>query len=160
MIKLEELEKRIQALEDLEEIKRVKVRYAKYMDDNFNIEKLMELFTDDAEWSSEAWGSLKGKEAIRRHFEGVSKRQTFSCHRIVAPDIIVEGDKAHGTWYGMCTGILSDGRGFWSSSLYTDEYRKVDGRWLISKMKMSYFYRSPYEGGWAKERNMALKSEK
>jgi len=156
---LEELEKRVQTLEDLEEIKRLKVRYAKYLDNNINVEKLGELFTDDAVWGSEAWGLFRGKEAIKKYFAGVPKHMAFSCHRIVAPDITVEGNKAHGTWYGMNTGILRNGKGFWSSCLYIDEYRKVDGKWLMSKVELSYFYRSPYEGGWAKERNMPLTIE-
>ena len=156
---LEELEKRVQALEDLEEIKKLKVRYAKYCDDNFDVEKRGELFTEDAVWGSEAWGMFRGRKAIKEHFAGLHKHMIFSCHRIVAPDITVEGDKAYGTWYGMNTGILSNGKGFWSSCLYTDEYKKVNGRWFMSKVKLSYFYRSPYEGGWAKERNMSLKPE-
>ena len=154
---LEELEKRVQSLEDLEEIKKLKVRYAKYIDDNFDVEKLGELFAEDAVWGSEAWGMYRGRGAIKEYFAGVSKHMIFSCHRIVAPDITVEGNKAYGTWYGMNTGIRRDGQGFWASCLYTDEYKKIDGRWFISSVKLSYFYRSPYEGGWARERNMSLK---
>ena len=156
---LEELAKRVQALEDLEEIKKLKVRYAKYIDDNFNVEKLGELFTEDAVWTSEAWGAFRGREAIKKYFAEVPKNMIFSCHRIVAPDITVEGNKACGTWYGMNTGVLRNGKGFWSSVLYTDEYTKIDGRWFISSVKLSYFYRAPYEGGWAKERNMSLTVE-
>jgi len=153
---LKDLEKRVQALEDLEEIKKLKVRYAKYIDDNFNVEKLAGLFTEDAVWGGEAWGQFRGREAIIKYFAGMPKHMAFSCHRIVAPDITVEGDKAHGTWYGMNTGILSNGKGFISSCLYIDEYKKINGRWFMSNVKLRHFYRSPYEGGWAKERNMAL----
>lgn len=156
---LEELEKRIQVLEDLEEIKKLKVRYAKYIDDNFNVEKLGELFAEDAVWGGEAWGMFQGREAIKEYFAGMSKHMVFSCHRIVAPDITVEGKKAYGTWYGMNSGILSNGKGFWSSCLYIDEYKKINGQWLISSTKIHHFYRSPYEGGWAKERNMSLNVE-
>ena len=153
---LKDLEKRVQALEDLEEIKKLKVRYAKYIDDNFNVAKLAELFTEDAVWGGEAWGQFRGREAIIKYFAGMSKHMAFSCHRIVAPDITVEGDRAYGTWYGMNTGILSNGKGFISSCLYIDEYKKISGRWFMSNVKLHHFYRSPYEGGWAKERNMAL----
>ena len=154
---LEELERRVQALEDLEEIKKLKVRYAKYIDDNFDVEKLAELFTEDAVWGGEAWGMIQGREAIMKYFAGMPKHMVFSCHRIVAPDITVEGSKAYGTWYGMNTGILRGGQGFWASCLYTDEYEKIDGQWFMSDVKIQHFYRSPYEGGWAKERNMSLK---
>lgn len=156
---LEELEKRIQALEDLEEIKKLKARYARYIDDRFNVEKLAELFTEDASWGGAAWGVIKGKEAIMKYFTEISKHMVFSCHRIVSPDITVEGDRAHGTWYGMNTGILRNGQGFFSSCFYTDEYRKINGRWFMSNVDLYHFYRSPYEGGWAKERNMSLRVE-
>jgi ketosteroid isomerase-like protein len=156
---LEELEKRVQVLEDLEEIKKLKVRYAKYADDNYNAEKLGELFTEDAVWAGKAWGEFRGREAIKEYFDGASKNIIFACHRIVAPDITVEGNKAYGTWYGMTTGILHNGKGFWSSCLYTDEYARIDGKWLMSSVEMSHFYQSPYEGGWAKEKHMSLKAE-
>jgi len=156
---LKELEKRVQVLEDLEEIKKLKVRYAKYVDDNFNVEKLGELFTEDAVWGGEAWGEFRGREVIKEYFAGMSKHMIFSCHRIVAPDITVEGNKAYGTWYGMNSGILRNGKGFWSSCLYIDEYKKIKGKWLMSNVKLRHFYRSPYEGGWAKERNLSLRVE-
>jgi len=156
---LEDLERRIQVLEDLEEIKRLKVRFAKYCDDNYNPEKLGELFTEDAVWGGQSSEEFRGKKAIIEHFVEVSRNATFTCHRVVAPDITVEGDNAHGTWYGMATGILSNGKGFWSSCLYQDEYKKVNGKWLMSNVQVSLFYRSPYEGGWAKERHMTLNVE-
>ena len=156
---LEELEKRVQVLEDLEEIKKLKVRYAKYCDENYNPEKLVELFTEDAVWDGGVWGQFRGKEAVKKYFAGVSQNIIFACHRIVAPDITVEGNKAYGTWYGMNTGILSNGKGFWSSCLYNDEYSKIDGKWLMNKVKVFHFYRSPYEGGWAKEKDMSLEVE-
>ncbi len=156
---LEELEKRVQVLEDLEEIKKLKVRYAKCGDENYNPEKIGELFTEDAVWGGKAWGLFRGKKAIKEHFAEVSKNIIFACHRIVAPDITVEGDRAYGTWYGMTTGILRNGKGFWSSVLYTDEYTKINGKWLLSSVRFSDFYRSPYEGGWAKEKDMSLKVE-
>ena len=156
---LDELEKRVQVLEDLEEIKKLKVRYAKYCDENFNPEKLAELFTEDAVWGGEVWGEFRGREAIKKYFAGASQNIIFACHRIVAPDITVEGNKAYGTWHGMNTGILRNGKGFWSSCLYTDEYTKIDGKWLMSSVRVFHLYRSPYEGGWAKEKNMSLKVE-
>ena len=156
---LEDLEKRVQALEDLEEIKKLKVRYARYMDDNFQIEKLGELFTEDAVWGGAVWGMMRGKAAIKEYFTDISKHMIFSCHRIVAPDITVEGNRAHGTWYGMNTGIRRDGQGFWSSCLYIDEYKKINGQWLMSSVILEHFYQSPYEGGWAKERNLSLRVE-
>lgn len=156
---LEELERRVQVLEDSEEIKKLKVRFAKYCDNNYDTDKLGELFTEDAVWHGESSEEFRGRKAIKEHFVEVSRNVIFSCHRIVAPDLTVEGDNAYGTWYGMATGILRNGQGFWSSCLYYDEYRRVDGKWLMSNVQVSLFYRSPYEGGWAKDKRMSLKVE-
>jgi len=156
---LEELEKRVQVLEDLEEIKKLRPRYAKYADENYNPEKLAELFTEEAVWDGGVLGQFRGREAIKKNFAELSQHIVFACHWFVAPDINIEGSKARGTWYGMNTGILRDGRGFWSSCFYHDEYSKIDGKWFFNKIKVIHLYRSPYEGGWAKEKQMSLKVE-
>ncbi len=153
--KFDELSKRVQALEDLEEIKKLKVRYAKYCDDRYNPEKLANLFTEDAVLDAAAFGQYQGRKEIRDYFANISRKIVFAVHRIVAPDITVEGDKAWGTWYGMTTALSHKKEGFWLNSMYTDEYRKVNGQWLISSQKVHQFFRAPYEGGWAK--NMSWK---
>ena len=45
---LEDLEKRVRVLEDIEAIKKLKALYCAYCDDSFNIEKLRTLFIEDA----------------------------------------------------------------------------------------------------------------
>ena len=47
MASLEELEKRIQVLEDVEAIKRLKAFYAKACDDKYNPSLMKEVFTED-----------------------------------------------------------------------------------------------------------------
>jgi len=154
---MEMLEKRVQKLEDLEEIKKLKVRYARYCDQNYNPDKLAALFTEDAVWGGKVWGELHGREEIRKYFAELSGDIIFSCHRIVAPDIAVDGYTAEGIWHGMTTGILKNGEGFWSSSLYHDRYVKINGEWLMSRVEIDHIYRSPYEGGWAADRLMPLR---
>lgn len=156
---LEDLGKRIQALEDLEEIKKLKVRYARYCDQNYDPEKLATLFTDDAVWGGSVWGQLRGKSAIKKYFADISHEIVFASHRIVAPDITVNGNRAEGVWHGLTSGILRNGQGYWSSVLYNDEYLKIEGKWLMSKVEITHVYRSPYEGGWAVDRQMSLRVE-
>lgn len=158
-MELKDLEKRIQALEDLEEIKKLKARYARYCDQNYDPEKLAALFTEDAVWGGKVWGKLQGKSEIRKYFADISRDIIFASHRIVAPDITVDGNRAKGVWHGLTTGILRNGKGYWSSVLYNDEYVKIDGKWFMSKIEITHVYRSPYEGGWAKERQMPLRVE-
>lgn len=58
---LEELERRVQGLEDSEEIKKLKVRFAKYCDNNYDTDKLGELFTEDAVWHGESSEEFRGR---------------------------------------------------------------------------------------------------
>ena len=46
---LEDIERRLRALEDVEEIKRLKARYCTYCDDNYDADKIARLFVEDAD---------------------------------------------------------------------------------------------------------------
>ena len=46
--RLAQLEQRVQALEDVNTIRHLKVRYAAYCDDHYNPDGLAALFTEDA----------------------------------------------------------------------------------------------------------------
>ena len=48
MSRLAQLEKRVQALEDVNAIRNLKARYAAYCDDHYNPEGIAALFTADA----------------------------------------------------------------------------------------------------------------
>ena len=43
---LEDIERRLKALEDVEEIKRLKARYCAYCDDNYDADAIASLFTE------------------------------------------------------------------------------------------------------------------
>ena len=58
ILRLEELENRVRVLEDTDAIRNLKARYAAYCDDNYNPDKIAELFVEDAVWESgplEVW---------------------------------------------------------------------------------------------------------
>ena len=52
ILRLEELENRVRVLEDTDAIRNLKARYAAYCDDNYNPDKIAELFVEDAVWES------------------------------------------------------------------------------------------------------------
>ena len=154
---MEELGKRVQVLEDIEAIKKLKFQYAKHCDDRYNPEKLGKLFTEDAIWDSGgAYGAFHGRERIKEFFAGASGKIIFACHQLLTSSINVEGNKAKGEWYAQTLGTLRSNKGFWTSLIYEDEYKKIDGKWYISSTRIRHFFMSPYEGGWAKDRHMSL----
>ena len=153
---LEELEKRVQCLEDIEAIKKLRALYAQYCDDNYNSEKLGELFTEDCVFDGGGVvGLYQGKKAIVEFFAKVPEKVSFSVHTVMVPDITIEGNKARAGWYELCMCTLRDGnRAFWVVAFLKEEYKKVDGKWLISYHKNETFFTSPYEEGWGKVMRM------
>ncbi|MCI0787275.1 MAG: nuclear transport factor 2 family protein, partial [Chloroflexi bacterium] len=65
---LEDIERRLKALEDVEEIKHLKARYCGYCDDNYDADAIAGLFTEDAVWDGGIRGRADGREEIRRFF--------------------------------------------------------------------------------------------
>ena len=53
---LEDIDRRLRAIEDIEEIKRLKARYCSYCDDNYDADSIANLFTEDAIWD----GGIRG----------------------------------------------------------------------------------------------------
>ena len=84
---LEELERRIQVLEDSEAIKKLKARYCAYCDNNYDADGIASLFTEDAVWDGGDFGKYEGREAIRTFFRGAPKLFPFAIHQVMNPII-------------------------------------------------------------------------
>ncbi|HVZ16254.1 MAG TPA: nuclear transport factor 2 family protein, partial [Terriglobales bacterium] len=68
----DDLAKRIDRLESIEAIKKLKHVYMHYCDLGYPPEKLGPLFADDAVWSGRDFGHHVGRPAIEAFFGGVS----------------------------------------------------------------------------------------
>ena len=98
---LEDIERRLRALEDLEEIKSLKARYCAYCDDNYDADKIASLFVEDAIWDGGIRGKAEGRDEIRNFFINASGRLPFAIHMVMNPIIEVNGDTA--TEFGTCS---------------------------------------------------------
>lgn len=94
------LEQRIQVLEDIEAIRKLKALYCAACDDDHNPEKLGPLFAADATWEATVMGKAEGREAIQAYLAavGTSGRIRNSAHHAINPVIEVQGDRATGHW--------------------------------------------------------------
>ena len=65
--RLEQIERRLQLLEDAEAIRNLKARYAALCDNQYDADGIAKLFTDDAVWESPALaaGSGAGYDGFR-----------------------------------------------------------------------------------------------
>jgi hypothetical protein len=160
MTTLKELEKRIEALEDLEAIKKMKAQYGQLCDDRYgkgddeieaHSRKIAELFTEDGIWDGgQVFGIHKGRKEIYEYF--ARPAINFALHFFAKPDLTVEGNLAKGRWYLWMPGTTNKNIPFWLAGYEDDEYNKVDGKWLHNYMKFEVHFLTPYDEGWVKKR--------
>ena len=135
---LEELERRIKAIEDMEEIKKLHQRYLNLMD-NLDYAAVIDLFTDDCTSEVRNSGVKRGKKEIEDiYFKMLADNRGTARndgHLAIQPDITVEGDIAHGTW--LIYILFSKPTIQWVQGKNECEYKKVDGLWKIHKLKFT-----------------------
>lgn len=144
MTELEQLRFRLQALESEQAIRAC---ISRYMDlcDHLNastpLDELGNLFTEGARWQGKgaryasAFGGYEGREAIvamlakycvePAHF-------TLNVHYLTSELIVVEGDKAHGSWNMLQVSAFSAGGSHLNSARLEVDFEQQDGIWRIS----------------------------
>lgn len=156
---IERLEARLRALEDAEAIRRLKARYADLVDARYErgapkpadalaplADAIAALFAEDAVWEGGALGTCSGRAAIRDRM--AQPTLLFSRHYFVNPQIDVAGDRARARWELLAPCTTTDGRPMWMAGVEDDEYARVGGAWLHTRMKLGVHFFAPHERGW------------
>jgi len=141
---------RIQALEDREEIERLRHQYCYRMDAG-DIEELADLFTEDGEVDFGPMGTAQGRDEIAAFLGGMTDQFEFLAHMVHNPIVDVEGDTATGRWYVEVPAVTIDGVAQWIQGSYDESYRRTDFGWKIDRTELSISYVADYEDGWADE---------
>jgi len=150
---MEALEARFRKLADIDEIRRLKARYAAACDSNYDADAIADLFTEDAVWDGGKFGKAEGRENIRRFFRRAREVFSFAIHNVMNPRIDVDGDRATGQWYLVQPATREPGtQAVWLAAVYHDEYVRVSGKWLFKYLLLSSNFLTPYEHGWAEKR--------
>jgi hypothetical protein len=151
---LEELDKRLQALEDAEAVKKLHVNYVNCLN-KAEFDELLKCFAEDAIVDIHA-GYADGKDEIAKLFKEelartfIGKEGPFAVH----PIITVEGDKAKGSWLlyiqfslprkvALNQGTTVIDAPDWIQGYYDMEYAKKNGEWKISFLKYRNRISSP-----------------
>lgn len=146
-----DLAQRVQALEDIESIRKLKALYCAACDDDHNPQKLGELFAQDATWEASSVGRADGREAIQTLLGGIGTSGTIrnSAHNAINPVIEVDGDTATGHWrlIMLYTGIYPDGAIHFSRIIgwYKEAYARIDGRWQFTSLYCEVEEAAPYQ---------------
>ncbi len=133
--------------QDRAEIEDLMARYL-FAIDYFDWDSYVGTFTQDGilEFAS---GTTQGREAIRetvaKFSEGISRfyhtadgKPALLRHVILQSSIRVEGDHAWGRslWLEMANHGPEDTMKMGTYGIYEDEFRRVDGHWLIAKRRV------------------------
>jgi hypothetical protein len=135
-MRLEELEKRVKAIEDLEEIKQMHREYMSCLD-NIEFGKALDFFTEDAEVEVRNSGVMKGRKNYSKIYlvTLAQRKERHEGHLVGQPVITVDGDTARGHWivYMFFSVPTID----WVQGRHDCEYVKENGQWKFSKLKFA-----------------------
>lgn len=165
LARLAELEARVARVEGQAEILALKSRYGALADARYSrkgarsqseidavADELASLFTIDAIWEGGgALGRCEGRAAIRERFREPTLQ--YAWHFFVKPEIQVDGERAKGTWDVLAMITTKEGRAMWMVGVEHDEYARVDGRWLHTRMQLESQLMAPHDRGWAPVRD-------
>ena len=152
---LDEMEKRLRTLEDIEEIRELQAQYVNYLT-TLQWDDVVDCFAEDGVVDLHS-GMAKGKKEIEKLF----KEKITATHIgmegnfVVHPIISVDGDKAKASWllftfFSMPHKIqvppaltAEEDAPDWMHGYYDMEYLKENGAWKISFLKWRGRLRSP-----------------
>jgi hypothetical protein len=135
---LEELEKRITALEDMEKIKTLHREYL-FCISNVEMDKALDCFSEDIMVDIAQYGIHKGKKEVTKFFKEVIYKNVFTSkegHYTGQPVISIEGNKAKGHWM-FYRFIPQPSPHRWIQGRYDCEYVKENGQWKFSVVKLT-----------------------
>jgi hypothetical protein len=161
---LEELEKHVQRMEDIQEIENLQKIYGYYFEFGY-MQEVVDLFSENAE-SVEITdhGYFKGMAGVKKMYldwfsGGQARHKPVSGMNVcimqlqgvveVAPD----GRTATGRWncFDFETRPYAGlSRNFWLQGYYENKYIKEDGKWRFSKLYWNDTFWTPFDSGWLK----------
>jgi hypothetical protein len=137
---LEEMEKRLKIVEDIEEIKQLQQHYVDCLCLT-KWDEIGECFTENAETNIGEEANirrLKGKAEISKVYKVSKAHIGQEGLFVVHPSIQVNGDRATGRWLSYFMHIRPKGEEpllHWMQGIYECQYVRENGKWKISYLK-------------------------
>lgn len=141
------IEERLQRLEDIEEIRKLRNRYHHSLNEG-QYENCRALFTEDAIVELGYLARYEGLDAIDRGFRAMGQRDRFFIKQFVhGHDVNVDGDTGTGTSY-LEARYGRFGVSYVVAGRYDDIYARTGGVWKFRSMIAELFYTVPNGVGW------------
>lgn len=135
--RLEALEKEVQRLKDIEEIKALKGQYFRCLDGKFWDEMETTLSPNIVTSYSDGKYVFRGPKEVTNFFKDTMPKEEITMHMGHTPEITIDSETtATGKWYLEDKLIFTEEskyprHGVNGGAFYTDKYEKVDGKWYI-----------------------------
>ncbi|UAK24021.1 nuclear transport factor 2 family protein [Sphingomonas nostoxanthinifaciens] len=143
------IDSRLAALLDIEEIRRLRMRYAHCLDSG-NFEGFDRVFTPDAVVAV-LGGEMAGLPAIKadlaeayRLYDRDGRKHYPFVHAITNHEVTLAGDEATGRCclIDFETAPKPDPNPLLLLGIYADQYRRIDGAWRISGSQLEVVWKS------------------
>jgi hypothetical protein len=141
--RVERLEAEVRRLSDLEEIRRLRMRYHE-LNNERRAHEVPDLFTEDGEIDFGFMGS-----GNLSHFARSSERTELIKQMIHNHQVDVDGDAAVGSSYQEAMAVFH-GRAFIIAGRYDDEYRRTPEGWRFRRVAFDPYIMMPAERSWAR----------
>lgn len=128
--------RRIQNIEDVQEISFLKAAYCAGCDDDHNGDTVASLFVPAGVWATSMSGEHHGHDAIRAFFRSVrdSKRMKYSTHMVTNEVITVSGDTANASWSFTMMYTSPDEKRYRILGFYRDTFVRTSSGWRFASL--------------------------
>ena len=148
---LAKLQQLVTRLEDEREIEILQRTYGYYVDKNLWTE-IPQLFTEDGTLEIGGRGIFVGRKRVQQYVEwlGFPVHGRLYDHTQMQPIVHVspDGTQAKGRWRALIYGGDYGAVSMFGDAIYENEYRKVNGKWMISKLHAWFVFYTELEKGW------------
>lgn len=148
---LARLQQLVTHLEDEHDIEILQRTYGYYVDKN-NWSEIAQLFTEDGTLEIGGRGVFAGRKRVQQYLEwlGFPVQGRLYDHTQMQPVIHVspDGRAAKGRWRALIFGGDYGGASMFGDAIYENEYRKVNGRWMIAKLHAWFVMYTDLAQGW------------
>lgn len=138
---LHEMAARLRRLEDIEEIRNLKIAYCRALDGGWDAQgpshmgDIGVLFTEDGVWDGRPSSPYAtGREAIRAMIESF-RPVPFIMHVVTNPRITLDGDSAHGTWDVVLPMTSPAGQPNLAFGTYDEVYARTGDGWKFRSLR-------------------------
>ena len=153
MDKDNDLEATVTELKAIHEIMNLEADYC-YAADSYDGDAFANVFAEDGILDIIPMGKTAGRQNLRvLCSEQFPRGFSFSMHFLHNPRIVVKGDRATGKYCWEASLTYPDpNTATRAAGTYDSRYIKTNEGWKIQEKVVNFFYDTPFDKGWVKEK--------